>query len=535
MKTLKKALSVILGLAIMLSCVAGMQVSVAAEGTLALSVQNATVADGTVTVPVSVDTNSGFRALGIEVSYDANVLKLIKAEKTAFVADVNEVGACSETFDVNPYVMQWAYVTDENVAATGTIAYLTFNVLDASAETAKVSVNVTEAWDAAKGAVEATGDEVNVVFKKECTSHVAGEWVMTTAPDPTNDAGVQTQYCTVCGAEVATRTVKAPRFQNRTLNLEDKVIVSFYCRQSDTADNGYTDYKVVFEFAGQEYVVEDYYAKGTAYYFDFTNVAPHQFGETITATIYGRVGTDETWYQGRTATYSVLTYCSTSLSKLTSKTEMGTLMVDILNYGAAAQAYAATVPSLKYSYDSLVTDGLTDTQKSWASPKNDSSSYVNIRTTHTIASTPAAPTAAWKNGGLYLENAINYDLRFGNATGAETIKSLEGYGVRVSMQNTDGTFEVIDEIFYDETPEAFSAHTNAGQYIYRCSSLNPSQIRETVYFEILKDGEVVSKAMTYNAESYAAASYASAASSAELLALLDAMMCYADGAYAYVN
>lgn len=168
MKTLKKALSIVLGLAIMLSCVLGMQVSAAAEGAaVALSVGNAAAVDGTVTVPVSVDANTGFRALGIEVSYDANVLKLTDAAKLAFVADVDEVGACSQDYTVNPYVMQWAYVTDEDITATGTIANLTFEVLDASAETTEVTVEVTEAWDANKVAVATTTTAGTVTVKEE--------------------------------------------------------------------------------------------------------------------------------------------------------------------------------------------------------------------------------------------------------------------------------------------------------------------------------------------------------------------------------
>ena len=59
MKTLKKALSIILGVAMILSCVAGMQISASAEGnTLDLKVGTATVDNGVVTVPVVVDANT---------------------------------------------------------------------------------------------------------------------------------------------------------------------------------------------------------------------------------------------------------------------------------------------------------------------------------------------------------------------------------------------------------------------------------------------------------------------------------------------
>lgn len=163
MKTLKKALSIILGLAIMLSCVAGMQVSVAAEGTVALSVGEATVADGVVTVPVVVDANAGFQSLAVTVSYDDAVLDLVSAEKNAKFGAADDVAAFGP-YDANPFKMMWAYAySTENVTATGTIATLTFNLVDETAETADITLAVTEAWDVAGNEVAATTAEKETV------------------------------------------------------------------------------------------------------------------------------------------------------------------------------------------------------------------------------------------------------------------------------------------------------------------------------------------------------------------------------------
>lgn len=163
MKTLKKALSIILGLAIMLSCVAGMQVSVAAEGTVALSVGEATVADGVVTVPVVVDANAGFQSLAVTVSYDDAVLDLVSAEKNAKFGATDDVAAFGP-YDANPFKMMWAYAySTENVTATGTIATLTFNLVDADAEATDITLAVTEAWDVAGNEVAATTAEKETV------------------------------------------------------------------------------------------------------------------------------------------------------------------------------------------------------------------------------------------------------------------------------------------------------------------------------------------------------------------------------------
>lgn len=167
MKTLKKALSVILGLAIMLSCVMGMQVSVAAEGTLAVSVGEATVADGVVTVPVVVDANTGFQAMTVTAAYDSAVLTLVGAEKAAF-SDAEDK-AVFGPYTANPFKMMWAYaLSEENITATGEIAILTFNVVEgADVDSTDINIEVTEAWDVNGNAVTATATDGTVDFVTE--------------------------------------------------------------------------------------------------------------------------------------------------------------------------------------------------------------------------------------------------------------------------------------------------------------------------------------------------------------------------------
>lgn len=637
MKTFRKALSIILGLAIMLSCVAGMQVSVAAEGTLALKVGEATIENDVVTVPVVVEEgNPGFQALGVTVGYDANVLKLEEVVKNVNFSDAqNYLPADGKLTDngaignpeKNPITIMWSYsLVDADITATGTIATLTFSVVnDDYVGTTDIDLTVTQAYNVAEEdllpnttatdgvvtfpckhanktttTVKATclaagsttvtcadcgetlstqeipkmehdytytnnGDTHSAICpngcegiasedhtyvdgfcvcgaeeETECTEHTAGNWVMTTAPDPVSDGGVQKKFCTVCGAELETRAgdpnnpakgIRAPRFYNMTLNLQDKIVVNYMVRSTDTTNFGYDNYKIVFKLNNPEtnteaeYTVDESYLKNSYYYFDFDKVIPNQFGDIITATIYGQIPGDETWYEGRTVTYSVKQYCESVFTTYgTANQKLSTLCVDILNYGAATQVYT------NYKTDALVNADLTDAQKAWASPVNERTSYQNIMATHNITSTPATAPAAWKNAGLYLESAINYDLIFGKSKSAtEEITDLTGYSVRVST--SEGV--LIDEVFYDENPDAFRPYTT-GQYTFRCDSLNPSQIRDTIYFEILKDGVVVSKALTYHAESYAAAAR-DAALDEKLLSLMDAMMSYADGTKNFVS
>lgn len=168
MKTFRKALSIILGAAIMLSCLFGMQVSVAAEeNALALSLGEATVADGVVTVPVKVDNNPGFQALTLEVGYEEAVLDLVLPTEETPVKNkdfTTEKDCAVSGPDVNPFRIMWAfYEAEADVTAEGTIATLTFNLVDADAEATDITLTVTEAWDVAGNEVAATTAEKETV------------------------------------------------------------------------------------------------------------------------------------------------------------------------------------------------------------------------------------------------------------------------------------------------------------------------------------------------------------------------------------
>ena len=219
MKTLKKALSVILGLAIMLSCVMGMQVSVAAEGTnLKLAVGKATVDGTTVKVPVNVVTNPGFAQLAVEVNYDANVLELVSGDKNKAFSDSVDAGAFGPT-TANPFRMMWAFWGvdgteangNANITATDTIATLTFKVVDDTVGTTNIDIEVTEAWDVngddVAATATATGGTVNFVTEPECEH----DWDVVSATTATGtgssgnyattETGTIELICSKCGLE----------------------------------------------------------------------------------------------------------------------------------------------------------------------------------------------------------------------------------------------------------------------------------------------------------------------------------------------
>ena len=257
MKTFRKALSIILGLAMVLSCVAGMQVSVAAEGTVALSVGEATVADGVVTVPVVVDSNTGFQALTVEVDYDDTVLDLVSAEK-ATISTVKDVAVAGPT-DANPFRIMWAFAeTTENVTATGTVATLTFNVVDETAESTDITLNVTEAWDVAGNEVAATTGTTTVDLTEEPVGPVVDSNLV------------------VAGASVGYGTSSLQvgfRIRKTVIQLYDKVELVIIPQKYDA-----TTYNLVAE---PTEIVPELTAAGNFYTYTYTDIQLYELGLNI--------------------------------------------------------------------------------------------------------------------------------------------------------------------------------------------------------------------------------------------------------------
>lgn len=81
-----------------------------------------------VVVKISITGNVGIAYLKLKVSYDANILTLVKAENTGLLTGSFTT---SKTTDVNPYVLQW--IAAGNSYGDGVIAMLTFEIREDAA------------------------------------------------------------------------------------------------------------------------------------------------------------------------------------------------------------------------------------------------------------------------------------------------------------------------------------------------------------------------------------------------------------------
>ena len=370
MKTFKKALSIVLGLAMMLSCVAGMQISASAEGTSSFTV---TVGDGSakagqiVEVPVTLsNVVGGYTALGFAIDYDPAVLTL--AEKVAVTGNYDGTGDSttstfvfeqSENLTDRPYNLIWAYVDDEPNTADGIVATLKFTV-NANA-TAGATTTVAIAANAKSGSMNGNED-VDVTYvagtvtvaseEPECEHH----WTIVTQPTKT-ETGLKVRTCTLCD-EVEEVVIDIPVLDTtmvfRTPNVTIGETLGLRLRARTSVLNDATaTYKFVvtpqkyntttqMEETG-ETVEYDVVKSGTNYQVDLSGISITELGLDVNAYIvrYNAEGIFEAYSEIEAANPATVLKGMVNASAVEGTTayKLNTMIGDLLALGAEAQEY----------------------------------------------------------------------------------------------------------------------------------------------------------------------------------------------------
>lgn len=294
------------------------------------------------------------------------------------------------------------------------------------------------------------------------------------------------------------------KFYGAALVLEDNLRINFKVSSALLDTNGFEDPYVVFNFGSKNVLVEATAAENGLYTFSFSDISPQRMNDEVTATLYATC--NGLLCKSASVSYSVAEYCYNQLGKseITSDAKVRTLLVDLLNYGAAAQKYRS------YNTGSLVNANLTAVQKSWAT--------ASLRPLGTVQNTNykviSNPTVTWKGAGLVLEEAVV--LRFKLAT-----NSIDGLTLKVRRNNA-ATVTIPSDKFVS---------TDGGYYVYY-DGLDAGEMSETVYLTVYKNDTAVSNTLSYSIESYA---YSKLGTGGALTELLSAMIKYGDAAKAYAG
>ena len=248
---------------------------------------------------------------------------------------------------------------------------------------------------------------------------------------------------------------------------------------------------------------------GDNWVYTYTGIAAKEMGSLVTATVHGTKDGKE--YAGKSLEYSVKQYAYNKLKADTTDDKFKTMLVDMLNYGAAAQEYWG------YNPKNLVNAELTEEQKAYATP--------------TIPALTDNRAVSGTANGLELKGitllmqekiAIKYYFTHKNYTG-----KMSDLTMKVTYVDSNGQTQT-SEI----TGDKFT--TNGDSYAVVFDELNPTQLHTVCTAEVFdKDGKKVSQTVTYSAESYAARKLADGKTNEKFAKLLREMMKYGDSSANY--
>lgn len=302
-----------------------------------------------------------------------------------------------------------------------------------------------------------------------------------------------------------------------SLSLEDNLTVNFKVAGAGLAKDGYSDLVVKVMFNEKETIIDSYDVVDGTYIFRFTNIAPQCMNDDMSVTLCGKLDGNDV--EPVVDTYSVADYCYATLTEYKEETsakhqQLKTLIVDLLNYGAAAQVYT------NYNCANLVNSKLGEGQEyEWAGALA-SQEVGNLNSvTDPAQATIETPSVKWYSVALRLNNSVNirYKLEIPNGTDLTNmnvqVKTGEGAPVVISSEKfvkAEGNYYYV---YFDEL--------NAGQM--------STPFDATVYV----NGEAVSNTLRYSVESYVEAKQND--SNEDLVNLLKEMIKYGYSAKAYVT
>lgn len=268
----------------------------------------------------------------------------------------------------------------------------------------------------------------------------------------------------------------------RSLTLGSGIAINFVTNEP-VEDFG----KVEFEVDGE--VVQRYSTAAES--FAFTRLTPSMLGKDVTAKMYNSA--DELIGE---ITTNVLSYCEDALDG--DNAALKKLCVDLLNYGAATQAYTK-------STDALVNADLTEVQQALGT-----SEYfpVKLATDLRFHDYGEETSATWYGAGLVLNDSITLCLQFTSVVEPGYVKVLDdGY--------TLGTI----------TAKLVNEQTNLYEAYY--NGLTPADFsvdREFIVYDAA--GGRISQKLYYSMESYAYSVKNDPTNNAAQVELIDALIAY---------
>lgn len=308
------------------------------------------------------------------------------------------------------------------------------------------------------------------------------------------ETGLNHVECEVCNENLGETTVPALTFQ--TLGLRHNCsfgndLSMLYAIPVESLRNcSDIRLKVVKDYILQDGTTEEreklltpveYAIDGTLYYrFDYKEVSAKEIGDTLTASLEFTKGERE--YNGKVDEYSLKRYAEERLAASANES-FKRLLVDLLNYGAAAQSY------FEYKTDKPVNADLTEEQKALSLGK-----YNGI-----------TKVVSDEDTGVYEAEITRKNIKFGNriellvATSFGIDSDLSGVKLKVVYTTASGEegVETIDGA-------DFVYRTDVNSYTAYFNGLKASEFRSVLFLTLVRGDEAISATVKYSLDTYAA-------------------------------
>jgi len=286
-----------------------------------------------------------------------------------------------------------------------------------------------------------------------------------------------------------------------SISLQSSITMNFKVLKSAVSEFG--NPYVSFTCGGKTTIANTYTEQGDYYIYSYTGISPQLMNDNVSAVLHGEYYGKE--YTSPAKTMSVSEYAYTMLERYNSDSnaKLRTLLVNLLDYGAAAQNY------IGYQTDNLANAKITDEQRKWATSE---SSFNNVRDYN--YKTIDSPTASWMTCGLQLNNSVTVKAKF-SAT------DIKNKTVVITCGNAK--FKYSQNDFVKDSDNTY--------YVY-CDEIFANEMSENLYFTIYDNGVQCSNTMLFTIESYAKLVHDNYADT-NLDKLTTAMMRYGNAAKAY--
>lgn len=258
-----------------------------------------------------------------------------------------------------------------------------------------------------------------------------------------------------------------------SVSLESNITMNYKVLKKDAA--GFEKLYIEFIRNGKTVIVSDYTEQNEYLVFSYKDIAPQAMKDTVTAVLYGE--RNNITYSSEPFDFSVSEYAYGMLERCGGSPyeKLRTLLVDLLNYGSAAQNYQ------NYKTDDLINSELTDEQKSWVSDQNPTFKNVLNSEYETVEN----PPVVWNSVGLTLNHSVAVRYTFS----AESIENLQLLVKCGSMQRSYSKEDIADN--GDST------------YTFVFNDLYANKMQDDILVTAFIGDDAVSNTMCYSVESYA--------------------------------